>query len=64
MKGAEDSPDSGQTARPTPRKTWSTPTVILSTVRAATGTTCSPTQGAGQVEHKATPNTTATLIHS
>lgn len=64
MNGADESPDSAETGHPTPRKRWSTPTVILSTVRGVTGVTCSPTQGAGQTEHKITPATTATLIHS
>jgi hypothetical protein len=58
MKDAEPSPVPAQ-----PRKRWSTPTVILSTVGDATGGFCHKTQNTGQVDHK-NPTSGSTSVES
>jgi hypothetical protein len=62
MKDADPPPLSAQAADPTPRKPWSTPTVILSTVSDATGGFLL-TQSAGPADHHL-PSGGSTTAHS
>lgn len=62
MRDAETAQDPAQEAAREPRRPWSTPTVILSTVRSTS--LCYTTQSVGQVEvknPKSTPGTTSNI---
>jgi hypothetical protein len=65
MQDAEEAPDSAEQAIAGARRPWSTPTVILSTLRKTSAGPCSTTQSVGDIEikhPKSTPGTTS--VHS
>jgi hypothetical protein len=65
MQDAEEALGAADAMPPTARKAWSTPIVILSTVRRTAFGPCSTTQSVGAVEIKnprSTPGTTS--VHS
>ena len=65
MRDAEEAPDPAETAAGRARRPWSTPTVILSTLRRTSFGPCSTTQSVGTIEIKnprSTPGTTS--VHS
>ena len=61
MKDAHAPPELPDEAESPPRRPWSTPMVMVSRTISSAGTT--PTQGAGQIEHKK-PDTQTTSIVS
>ena len=65
MQDAEEAPDPAEQAAAEARRPWSTPTVILSTLRKTAFGPCSTTQSVGDIEiknPKSTPGTTS--VHS
>ena len=65
MQDADDAPDPAGKTTPDARRRWSTPMVILSTLRKTAFGPCSTTQSVGTIEIKnprSTPGTTS--VHS